>query len=336
MLREARQAPAAVAHLLAADAPSYQALAACLRKRPPGPLMTLGRGSSGHAAAHTAYLLMARLGRPVTSLPMSLLTQQDARIACEGGVVLAYSQSGESPDLLAAVNGCRAGGAIACAWVNAGGSPLAGMADWVLPLHAGTERSVAATKSFIAQLVAGVRLVTAWQGDAHLAAALGTLPETLELAVARDWSGAVETLRQADRMFVVGRGLGLPVAQEAALKLKETCGIQAEAYSAAELRHGPITLVGEGYPLLFFAPRGPGQASVLELARSLRADGARVMLAAPAGTPGVTLPMAEGGVPELDAISAIQSFYPLVEAVARARGRDPDAPPRLRKVTCTN
>jgi glucosamine--fructose-6-phosphate aminotransferase (isomerizing) len=179
-------------------------------------------------------------------------------------------------------------------------------------------------------------LTAAWQDDATLAAGLEQLPSTMEQAVAADWSPAVEALRDADRLFVVGRGLGLPVAMEAALKFKETCGIQAEAFSGAEIQHGPMALIEEGYPLLVFAPRGPAQAGLVELAQAMRTRGARVLLAAPNGTPGANLPLVESPVVDLDPVCAIQSFYPMVEALARARGNDPDRPPHLKKVTRTS
>jgi glucosamine--fructose-6-phosphate aminotransferase (isomerizing) len=133
----------------------------------------------------------------------------------------------------------------------------------------------------------------------------------------------------------VSRGLGQAIAMEAALKLKELCGIHAEAISGAELRHGPIALVDEGYPVLVFALRGPAQAELLALAEDLRRRGARVVLAAPPGSAQCELPLATAEAEELDPILAIQSFYPMVEALARARGRDPDTPPHLAKVTLT-
>ncbi len=122
---------------------------------------------------------------------------------------------------------------------------------------------------------------------------------------------------------------------ESALKFKETCGIQAEAFSGAEVKHGPMALVEEGYPLLVFAPRGPAQAGLLQLAEEMRRRGARVLLAAPAGTPGSELPLVPTMAEDLDPISAVQSFYPMVEALARARGLDPDQPRHLAKVTRT-
>jgi glucosamine--fructose-6-phosphate aminotransferase (isomerizing) len=184
-------------------------------------------------------------------------------------------------------------------------------------------------------MVAGVSFVAAWQQDVALQAALLNLPETLTRAAAADWSDALASLRDVDRLFVIGRGTGLPVAMEAALKFKETCGIQAEAFSGAEVRHGPMTLIDAGYPLLVLAPRGPAQAGLLSIAQEMRERGAQVLLAAPSGTPGGSLPIVETGSQELDPISVIQSFYPLVEALARERGMNPDQPRYLAKVTRT-
>jgi glucosamine--fructose-6-phosphate aminotransferase (isomerizing) len=226
------------------------------------------------------------------------------------------------------------------AFVNAGGSPLAAAAEHVFELHAGPEKSVAATKSYIAQLVAGARVVAAWQQDDALRAALNVLPAALQQASQLDWSAALPVLQGAERLFVLGRGTGLAVAMEAALKLKETCGIQAEAFSGAEVKHGPMALVRDGYPLLVFAPRGPAQAGLLAIAAEMSTRGGRVLLAAPIGTPapeGVQmLPLATTGNEDLDPIALVQSFYPMVEALARARGFNPDVPPNLAKVTKTH
>jgi len=340
MRAEALQAPQAVARQLAADEDTYRALAADLQANEPQALVTVARGSSDHAAHYMGYLVMSRLGRLVTSLPMSLVTLYPARLRCAGLVSLAFSQSGQSPDLVAPSRFFGDGGARTVAFVNDADSPLASACQWVLPLHAGTEASVAATKSFIAQLVAGARLVAHWEAqgtgsDAALLAALAALPAALDAAARCDWQAALPVLCGADRLFVIGRGPGLAVAMEAALKLKETCGMQAEAFSGAELRHGPMALVEEGYPLLIFAPRGPAQAGLLELARDMRQRGARVLLAAPAGTAGAELPLVLTGHEDLDPIAIVQAFYPMVEQLARQRGYDPDAPRHLAKVTRT-
>lgn len=335
MLTEALEAPQAVARQLAADADRHAEFGRLLRAQPPQALVTIARGSSDHAASYAGYLVMARLGRLVASLPMSLVTLYQSPLACAGLASLAFSQSGQSPDLVQPTAWFRRGGALTAAFVNDPASPLARAAEWCFELHAGAEVSVAATKSFIAQLVAGARLVAAWQQDAALQDALARLPAMLEQAAVADWSAGLETLRDTDRLLVVGRGLGLSIAQEAALKFKETCGIQAEAFSGAELQHGPLALVEQGYPLLVFALRGPAQRGLVEVAAQLRERGARVLLVAPPGTQDGALPLVPAALPELDAMSAIQSFYPLVEALARARGHDPDQPRHLRKITRT-
>lgn len=335
MLDEAREAPDAVGRLLAADRDVYASLGRDLRAQPPRSLLTVARGSSDHAAQYMAYLIMARLGRLVTSLPMSLITLYQSRLQCDDLVSIAFSQSGQSPDLVVPMRFFRDGRARTVAVVNDVASPLAQAAQWVLPLHAGVETSIAATKSYIAQLVAGARLTAAWQDDAAFQRGLDALPDALQRAARQDWQSAVEALADVDKLLVIGRGTGLAIAMEAALKFKEVCGIQAEAFSGAELRHGPLALVDENYPLLVLAPRGPAQRGLLDLADDLRQRGARVMLAAPAGTPGSTLPLVTTDAEDLDAIAVIQSFYPMVEALACARDLDPDEPRHLTKITRT-
>jgi glucosamine--fructose-6-phosphate aminotransferase (isomerizing) len=198
------------------------------------------------------------------------------------------------------------------------------------------EESVAATKSYIAALAAIARLVAHWRGDAALIDALSHLPDRLDEAAHVPVSVAVDTLLWADSAMVVGRGLGFAVALEAALKLKETCAIQAEAFSGAEIRHGPLALVEHGYPLVIFALRGAEQAGLVTLARDLRQRGARVILAAPSGVADRDLTLEVGDDPTLDPILAIQTFYVLAARLAKARGLNPDEPPHLSKVTLTH
>lgn len=335
MLEEARSAPRAVAALLAADEEKVRALATALRSRPPHNVATIARGSSDHAAAYFAYLQTVRSGRLVTSLPMSLVTLYHAPLPAAQMLAIAVSQSGRSPDVVEPMRELRRQGAVTAAFVNEAGSPLGEAAEWVFPLHAGAERSVAATKSFICSLAAGARLTAHWCEHADLLQGLQSLPDALDEACGQDWSDAVPTLAGAERLMVLARGLGLSIAKEAALKLKETCGIQAEAFSAAEVRHGPQALIAEGYPLFAFALRGPSQQEVLAIAAEMRARGAKVILAAPADVPERNVTLATTASEHLDPIAAIQSFHILAEAVARTRGRNPDRPPYLNKVTTT-
>jgi glutamine---fructose-6-phosphate transaminase (isomerizing) len=340
MAQEAREAADVVARQFVANDPDVAQLALRLREFMPRHVVTIARGSSDHAASFFAYLVMARLGHWVTSMPMSLVTMEQAPLSGQGVAAFAFSQSGKSPDLVAPMKLLRNDGATTVAFVNAQESPLARAALTTLPLHAGAERSVAATKSFIAQLAASVHVVAAWGEDHSLLNALSELPATLENAPDNWADSAISALIDSERLFVVGRGTGLAIAQEAALKFKETCGIQAEAFSGAEVKHGPMALIEEGYPLLIFAPRGATQDGLLALSHEMRARGARVLLAAPkdgsARDADIDLPITPAPHPLLDPISAIQSFYYLVEALSRARGLNPDAPRHLSKVTLTH
>jgi glucosamine--fructose-6-phosphate aminotransferase (isomerizing) len=318
------------------DTSHIEALAARLAEEPRHVALTVARGSSDHAASYFAGLTMSRIGVPVASLPMSVATLQQAPLRVRGQLAVAFSQSGKSPDLVGTMQALREAGAFTVAAVNAPNSPLADACEWHLPLLAGAELSVAATKSYIAMLSLSAIVIAHVQKDAELLSALETLPDALRAAGKLDWSHAIAELTDVDRMFVIGRGLGLAIAQEAALKFKETSGIQAEAFSSAEVRHGPMELIDSGYPLLVFALRGPEQEGLLKLARDMRARGARVLLAAPADIAEANLPLAITNHPALDPIAAILTFYVMAAGLAAARGRNPDAPRHLNKVTETH
>jgi glucosamine--fructose-6-phosphate aminotransferase (isomerizing) len=339
MEQEALEAPDRVADLLAADLPMIEALTARLRAAPPPFAVTVARGSSDHAAGYGRYLFETLLGLITASAAPSVVTSYAARLACPGALAVAISQSGASPDLCATLAALKSGGALALALVNVPDSPLGQLADFVQPLHAGAERSVAATKSFICALAAVARLAAHWQGDPALLEALAALPDRLAAAARADWTAALPVLAPADAMLVVARGRSFPVAQEIALKLKETCQIQAEPFSAAELMHGPVALVASGYPVLVLATEDETLAGVCDVAAGLAAKGAHVMIAstaqpalALAHTP-LPLPAALHRV--LDPMLHVQAFYPLAGRLAAARGLDADRPRHLRKVTLT-
>jgi glucosamine--fructose-6-phosphate aminotransferase (isomerizing) len=336
MLEEARSAGDCVADQLARDGDRYRDLGHTLRSTHFNSAVTIARGSSDHACGYLAYLIMARLGRLVTSLPMSLVTLSKAPLLTADTLALSISQSGQSPDVVEPIRYFRDGGATTVALVNDIASPLAQAAAWALPLHAGKEQSVAATKSFITSLVASARLVAAWQNDTGLQDGLAALPADLRAASQVDWSAALDVLAPARNIMVVGRGIGFPIALEAALKLKETSALQAEAFSGAEIKHGPMALIEDGYPLLIFATRGPTQAGLVALAAEMRGRGARVLLAAPGNIVERDLTLPVAATPDLDPIVAIQSFYVMAAHLARARGMDPDRPRHLSKVTRTN
>ncbi|UZD94349.1 SIS domain-containing protein [Pseudomonas corrugata] len=336
MLEEALAASEAVERQLQQLDPALQEIAGRLRRQPPQVAMTIARGSSDHAASYFAYLTMQQLGLPVASLPMSVVTMQQAPLKVSGQVAFGFSQSGQSPDLVNSLRLLRRRGALSVALVNALDSPLEAACEFSVPLCAGVESSVAATKSFIATLSASARLVAQWKDDAQLLEAGNVLPEGLREAARQDWSVAVEALRTCQRLMVIGRGAGFAIAQEAALKFKETSAIQAEAFSSAEVRHGPMALIDENYPLLVFAPRGAEQSGVLSLAADMRQRGARVLLAAPDDIAERDLTLTRAEHPALDPILAIQSFYGVAAHLAVARGLNPDQPRHLSKVTRTH
>jgi glutamine---fructose-6-phosphate transaminase (isomerizing) len=335
MREEACAAPRCVEMQIQEDQDRYGELGAFLRAHPPSGSVTIARGSSDHAANYLSYLSAARGGHLVSSLPMSLVTVYRAPLATQGMLAIAISQSGRSPDLAAPMEMFRRGGGTTVALVNDVESPLAQSAQWCFGLHAGTESSVAATKSFICGLAAGALLAGHRCADAELLEDIRSLPDALRHACTQDWAAALDILADADRIMVIGRGTGMAIAQEAALKFKETCGIQAEAFSSAEVKHGPMALVSQGYPMLVFAPRGPAQAGLLALADEMRTRGARVLLAAPGDVGARDLTLSTTATPDLDPLAAIQSFYLMVEALARLRGHDPDRPRHLAKVTAT-
>ncbi|MGZ3428988.1 MAG: SIS domain-containing protein [Polyangia bacterium] len=336
MLQEAMAAAQAVATQPARIDRMLRELTRELITHPPKLALTVARGSSDHAASFFAYLVMRRLGLPVVSLPMSLITLHKAPLAVAGQMAVALSQSGRSYDLVDTMAALKAADATTVGFINHTDSPLAKHCKWVVPLCAGVEESVAATKSYIAALSVIARLVAHWRDDAQLLEALARLPDRLDEAARVPVSVALDTLLWADSAMVVGRGLGFAVALEAALKLKETCAIQAEAFSGAEIRHGPLALVEHGYPLIIFALRGAEQSGLVDLARDLRERGARVILAAPSGVASRDLTLEVGDDPTLDPILAIQTFYVLAARLAKARGINPDEPPHLSKVTLTH
>ena len=336
MLKEALSAAECVSLQLSEDVERYAELGRKLRSTNFNTALTVARGSSDHAASYCAYLIMARLGRIVASLPMSLVTLYKSPLVTRDTLTIAISQSGQSPDVVEPIRYFRDGGATTVALVNDIDSPLAAAAEWAMPLHAGKEQSVAATKSFIASLVAGARLVAQWQNDPELTDGLAALPEALSIAARTDWSAALEVLAPARNIMVVGRGISFPIALESALKFKETSALQAEAFSGAEIKHGPMALIEDGYPLLIFATRGPAQAGLIQLATEMRGRGARVLLAAPADVAERDLTLPVAATPDLDPIVAVQAFYVMAAHLAKARGMDPDRPRHLSKVTRTS
>jgi glucosamine--fructose-6-phosphate aminotransferase (isomerizing) len=335
MAAEMRAAPQAVAGQADALRLPLAELSARLKLRPPQMVVTCARGSSAHAATFGKHLIERYLGIPVAAAAPSVATVYGGRLALKDQLFLAVSQSGGSDDLVEFTAMAKAAGAVTAALVNVTDSPLAAAADIVLPMAAGPEISVAATKTVVASLSALLRLTAAWRDDHGFAGAIDRLPDRLRAASDLDWSTALPALIRAPSLIAIGRGPTLAIAREASLKLKETCHLHAEAFSGAEFMHGPVTLVSNRYPVIMFMPTDKAGTGMRTLAADLRSKSGAVF-AAEAGveTPG-RLPALDPDQPEADAVCLLQSFYGMAVRLAAERGLDVDRPRHLKKVTRT-
>jgi glutamine---fructose-6-phosphate transaminase (isomerizing) len=335
MAAEIHETPEAVARFFDREDAALRVLGAKLRAQSPAFVVTCARGSSDNAAAYFKYGLEILTGLPVVSIGPSVASIYNAPLRLRGALLVSVSQSGKSPDIVALQAHARAAGAFAVAVVNVTDSPLAAQADAVLPLHAGVERSVAATKSCVGSAVALAALIAELHDDDALRAAAHALPAGLARALDADWSAALTPLTAATSAYVVGRGPALPIALEAALKLKETAVLHAEAFSGAEVMHGPLQLLHTGFPVLAFRPRDAAYAAMGDSIARLQAVGGSVFSAEDGPSAPARLPFVPTGHTLLDPLAMLLSFYGLAEQVARARGHDPDKPSHLRKVTET-
>lgn len=335
MRQEIDQIPAVAASLLSSSADAIREAAAALRARDPAVVVTIARGSSDHAAHFLKYAVELELGIPVASIGPSLSSIYGAPLKLARAAALAVSQSGASPDIVSLAQSAKAGGALSVALVNTVPSPLAEAASITLDIKAGPEIAVAATKSFVNSIVAGLAIIAAWKQDASLTAAVAELPRQFEKALALDWGMLVEALAGADSLYMLGRGPSLAIASEAALKCKETCELHAEAYSSAEVLHGPVSLVADAFPVIAFAARDKAEASVADTASKLVAKKAAIYLTSASGRGPAVLPFIETGHPLTDALCLIIPYYGMVEALSRRRGFNPDKPAALQKVTET-
>jgi glucosamine--fructose-6-phosphate aminotransferase (isomerizing) len=310
------------------------ALTAALRKNPPRVVVTCARGSSAHAATYGKHLIERRLGIPVAAAAPGIASLYRRPLALKDQLFIAISQAGRSADTLETAALARSSGALTVAIVNDAGSPLAQACEIVLPMAAGAELSIAATKTFTASLAVLTRLAASWTDDHAMQRALERLPERLRSAADLDWSAGLDRLAGASSVMTIGRGPTLAIAREASLKLKEGCNLHAEAFSAAEFQHGPIALVEQAYPIIVFMPTDEAARGMVELVAGLARKGASVFSTGtmPEAT---SLAILQPDHPDVDPICLIQSFYQLLIRIAARRGYDVDNPRHLQKVTQT-
>jgi glucosamine--fructose-6-phosphate aminotransferase (isomerizing) len=280
-------------------------------------------------------LIERLIGIPVAAAAPNIASVYKSELKLRHQLFLVISQSGRSDDLVEATRAARASGALTAAILNATDSPVATECDIVLPMAAGPELGVAATKTFVSTLSALVRLAASWLGRDELNEALRRLPGRLAAASDLDWGAAVDGLARAESLVALGRGPTLAIAREASLKLKETCDLHAEAFSGAEFLHGPVALVRAGYPILMFMPTDEAADSMRQLARDPRLENSSLFVAEAGAPTKGRLPALARDVPETDAICLIQTFYAAAVQLAKKRGTDIDRPRHLQKVTRT-
>ena len=335
MRQEVDEIPEAVARLLDRSGQALYDAGRRLAELNPPVLATIARGSSDHAAFFLKYACEQTLGIPVASLGPSLSSIYNVTPKLRGAAALAISQSGKSPDIVSLAESCKRGGGLTIALANTCPSPLTDASDIAIDIQAGPERSVAATKSFVNSIVAGLSILTSWSANDEIDRALKALPDHLSKAVKLEWSSFEAAMEGSSSVFILGRGPGFAIACEAALKLKETCGLHAEAYSSAEVVHGPMEMVGPSFPVLALAARDAAENTILNVASNLRDRGAKLGITSEKAPAGTQLPFIATGHPITDALVLIAPFYAFAEAYARKLGRNPDAPRHLNKVTET-
>lgn len=339
MLREIREQPGAIARLCDLAGPQLHALGRRLRRRPPPLVVLAARGSSDNAALYGRYLIETLWGIPTSLGAPSIVTVYEARLRLRGALLIALSQSGASTDIVEFLEGARARGALTIAITNHDTSPLARAAHETVLLHTGPERSVAATKTYTAQLTVLSLLVAEAARLRDLVSRHRELPDLAERTLGmedrvRDVAQQSVALKEC---LVTSRGYNFATALEAALKLKETCYLVAEPLSSADLLHGPIAVVEQGFRVLLIAPPGKALRHLSAIAARLRRRRAATVVVSsePGLLRGATYPL-KVPVAVDEALSPHIYILPLqlfAYHLSRARGLDPDHPRGLHKIT---
>jgi glucosamine--fructose-6-phosphate aminotransferase (isomerizing) len=341
MLHEIHEQPAVLTRLLREGEAEVARLCAAAREREIGMLLVAARGTSDHAGIYARYLLEIEAGLPVSLAAPSVFTLYDAAVRWERTLALGISQSGEAADAIEVLRRARTAGQLTACIVNNPESAMARAVEHVIAMRAGEEQSVPATKSYTASLAAVALLAAGLSERTELRDRLAALPAAMEqvLTLEDEIERRAERYRYMEKCIVLARGLNQATAMEVALKLAETCYVEAHPYSAADFLHGPIATVDKGEPCFLFAPSGQGYNSMLELARTLHDLEAETVIVSDREE------ILEHAVTRFHVpVTVEEALSPLVAVVvgqlfachlARVKGRDPDQPRGLRKVTVT-
>jgi glutamine---fructose-6-phosphate transaminase (isomerizing) len=334
--QEIAEQPGAVARVLADAGGAIAAAVEEIRRRRPRYAVIAARGSSDNAARYAQHVLGRLCGLPVALATPSLHTVYDAPVRYTDGLVVGISQSGASPDVVAVLAAARAQGCVTVAVTNEPASPMAAAATHVIPLQAGVEASVAATKTYTTSLAAVAALAARIAGDEQPLRELGGVADALGRQLERTdgIDAAAEAAAEWTRLAVIGRGANYATAFEAALKIKELAGVAAEPASPADFLHGPVAMLDPGFPVLAILPPGPGGAAVGDVLAAAHERDADVTVIGDA--PGERR-LAVEPVPEwLSPLCAVVPAQLLAVGAAERRGVDVDRPVGLQKVTRTH
>jgi len=301
----------------------------------------VARGSSYHVAVYAKYLFETVLQLPCGFCAPSVATIYGGLPLSPNTLVIGISQSGQSEDICTVLESAKAQHALTLAVVNVTQSRLANAADLVLPVQAEIEIAVAATKSVLLSMTAMAHLVSALKGEASLFEALNALPQQMHAVSIASAQSMAEALSADQNTFCLGRGVSLAVALEAALKFKETSHVHAEAFSSAEVCHGPMTMVDDTLPLLWFVQNDASLTHQIKVMRQLLDQGARVYCLSPLDIQkSYQISVTQYGLPETayahtSVVIGLYAFYFVVHHSAMLRKMNPDAPSHLNKVTST-
>ncbi len=326
MAKEALEAPQVIANQLSQNDERCILLGEKIRHFKPEFVYIIGRGSSDHAGVFAKYLIEVELGLPVCAAAPSVASIYGKTLTFDRALVIAISQSGRSPDILQQTQAAKSAGALCIALVNDQTSPLANSVDFVLPLYANAEYSVAATKSYLATLSALLHLVTHWGQLQEMRCALKSLPKYMQQAIDAPSQLSSEFIKSIEQCVVLGRGFGYAISREIALKLKEVCGIHAEAFSSAEFLHGPIALAEKSLSVIDVSVQDESFTSHTKQIDEVKNRGGTVL----------TLTQSSHDInARLAPLTILQRFYIDLERAAIELGRNPDKPAGLKKITQT-
>ena len=336
MFQEIHEQPEVLSKILDEGWGAVRSVARTLRTEGFRFVMLAARGTSDNAALYAKYLFEVRLGVPTALASPSTFTLYESEMNLEGVLVIGISQSGASKDVLETIRRARELGAATLSVTNNEDSPLAEASEAHLWLRAGKEESVAATKTYTAELLLLYLLIAALDGTSEPEPPVKQLPQRTRRMLETGWEGT-SRYRYAEYMTVVSRGYNFATAKEAALKLMETTYVVAEAFSEADLRHGPMAMIGQDFPVVLIVPPGKTRPSMDSLARSLASRGAELLVIGE--SPDLIREVPAGCLVPLsfpEVLSPIPYALPiqlLAHEIAELKGVDPDAPRGLSKVT---